>query len=411
VKIFVQIASYRDPELVFTVKHCLERAKNPENLVFAICWQHDENENIDELFQVVTPEQLKIIDINYKNSRGVCWARSQLNNLYDGEDFTLQIDSHTRFVQDWDAKILEMWCELRDPKGILTTYPPEYEPGQEENEWKKNPHIIHVYNIKDGHTEQRPKTPIDISTRQTPYRAIHVAAGFIFGPGKFIKDVPYDPEFYFSGEETALAVRLFTNGYNIYHPHQIIIYHYYGRKTQPKHWTDNADWGKYSILAKDRLNCLLGRNTKFDLGKYNLGSTRTLKEFMDYSGIDYARNILHLDTMAAKEPPVDLSDSSKWSYNTKQFKQILKWDYKDIEKCDDPRFWAFIIKDQNDHELFRQDIKFKDSPDIINGLITEKEFNFTYYSPAQIPTIFIIWPYSESKKWIKKYKTTFKLES
>jgi hypothetical protein len=30
-KIFVQIASYRDPELILTIKSCLENAKNPEN--------------------------------------------------------------------------------------------------------------------------------------------------------------------------------------------------------------------------------------------------------------------------------------------------------------------------------------------------------------------------------------------
>jgi hypothetical protein len=35
--IFVQIASYRDPELVPTIKDCISKAKNPENLVFGIC--------------------------------------------------------------------------------------------------------------------------------------------------------------------------------------------------------------------------------------------------------------------------------------------------------------------------------------------------------------------------------------
>jgi hypothetical protein len=47
-KIFVQIASYRDPELIPTIKDCIDKAKHPENLVFAIGWQHDESENLDE---------------------------------------------------------------------------------------------------------------------------------------------------------------------------------------------------------------------------------------------------------------------------------------------------------------------------------------------------------------------------
>jgi hypothetical protein len=402
-KIFVQIAAYRDPELISTIKHCLARAKYPENLVFGICWQREETEKLDEY---LTHSQFKIVSIPYQFSKGACWARAQTNNLYDNEDFTLQIDSHMRFVQDWDEKALSIWKDLNDPKAVLTSYPPQYEPNQEEKDWKKRPHIIHVYNFKDGHTEQRPKTPKDLVNRKTPYKAIHVAAGFIFGPGSIIKEVPYDPEFYFSGEETALAVRLYTHGYNLYHPHEIIVYHYYGRKTLPKHWNDAKDWGKYSSKAKDKLNCLLGRNTNYNLDKYGLGSSRTLQQFMEYSGIDYKRNVLHLDTLEAKEPPVDLSDSKRWSYDTKTFKQILTWKYEDIDKSEDPRFWAFIIKDQNNHELFREDISYKDFADIIDGKITQKEFEFKYYSPAQVPTVFIIWPYSESKKWIKMYKTT-----
>ena len=39
-KIFIQIASYRDSQLLPTLEHCISRAKYPENLVFCIAWQH-----------------------------------------------------------------------------------------------------------------------------------------------------------------------------------------------------------------------------------------------------------------------------------------------------------------------------------------------------------------------------------
>ena len=38
--IFIQIASYRDPQLLHTLRDALDKAKYPENLRFAICWQH-----------------------------------------------------------------------------------------------------------------------------------------------------------------------------------------------------------------------------------------------------------------------------------------------------------------------------------------------------------------------------------
>ena len=50
-KIFIQIASYRDPQLLPTIKDCINKAKYPENLVFSIAWQHasfDTWDNLDE---------------------------------------------------------------------------------------------------------------------------------------------------------------------------------------------------------------------------------------------------------------------------------------------------------------------------------------------------------------------------
>ena len=48
-KIFVSIAAYRDPELVKTIKDCLNKAKNPQRLVFVICWQHAKEDEWDTL--------------------------------------------------------------------------------------------------------------------------------------------------------------------------------------------------------------------------------------------------------------------------------------------------------------------------------------------------------------------------
>lgn len=396
--IFIQIASYRDPELIPTIEDCIKNAKFPENLKFCIAWQHDQEENID---QYKKDDRFTIIDIPYEESKGACWARHQINKKYNGEKFTLQIDSHIRFIENWDEELINMWKSLNDEKAILTTYPSEYYPSKPKDQWKTEPHVIHVYSFKNNFTQHRPNTIPGWQKRTTPYKAIHVAAGFIFGLGTLIEDVPYDPDFYFEGEETGLTVRLYTHGYNLYHPHKLLLWHYYTREGQPKHWSDHKQWGNLQIIAKDRLNCLLKRNSKFEMGKYGLGSIRTLEDFQNYSGIDYARSILHLDTAACKEPPVDTSNKLKWSYETKTFEKKLDWNFDEIDKCEDPRFWAFIIKDQNDQELFREDVKFTDEPDVINGIIRERVFKFNYHFPAQIPSIFMIWPYSESQKWLK----------
>ena len=97
-KIFVQIASYRDPQLVPTIQDMLKKAKYPNNLIFGICWQYDESEPVD-MFD--DNPNFRVAKYHYSESQGLGWARHITNTLYSGETYTLQIDSHHRFVQDW----------------------------------------------------------------------------------------------------------------------------------------------------------------------------------------------------------------------------------------------------------------------------------------------------------------------
>ena len=94
-KIFVQIASYRDPQLIPTIEDMIHKAKEPWNLVFGICWQYDETEDVD---RYDSNPQFRVSKHHYSESQGLGWARNITNTLYDGEKYTLQIDSHHRFV-------------------------------------------------------------------------------------------------------------------------------------------------------------------------------------------------------------------------------------------------------------------------------------------------------------------------
>ena len=39
--------------------------------------------------------------------------------------------------------------------------------------------------------------------------------------------MPYDPDIYFSWEETTMAVRAFTHGYDLFHPSTVVTWHEY----------------------------------------------------------------------------------------------------------------------------------------------------------------------------------------
>ena len=112
-KIFIQIASYRDPELKKTIKDCIDNSKFPENLVFGICRQYHPEDGFDDLSEYENDDRFRILNILYNESLGACWARHSLQQLYSGETYTLQIDSHMRFIKNWDDEVITMLESLK----------------------------------------------------------------------------------------------------------------------------------------------------------------------------------------------------------------------------------------------------------------------------------------------------------
>ena len=398
-KIFVQIASYRDPELIHTIRDCLTKAKYPDRLKFGICWQHATVDEWDNLTEYLYNPAFKIISVNHTESKGACWARHMAQKMWNDEKYSLQIDSHTRFVQDWDELLINLWESMDDPMAIFTGYPPNYSPNLPYEEWDHAPKICNVYAVDNGKASARPSDVPNWKERTTPYKSIHVSAGFIFGLGEINTIVPYDPLLYFLGEETNLTVRYFTHGYNLYHPHKLLMYHYYTRPDNKKHWDDDPDWGEYSNTASKRLDCLLGKNTMWELNEYGLGTKRTLQEFIEYSGVDLINSVLHDDVKSGIEPPCSNSNAG-WDPQVDKFDNVITWDYEQVEKCNDPRFWGVFVCDQNKKALFRADIENWKNPEIISGEVCEWPVTFEYKRKYQTPTYILIWPYSESRHWL-----------
>ena len=135
-KIFVQIASYRDPELIPTIKSCLENAKYPQNLVFGICRQFHPEDKFDDLTEYEMDNRFRILNVPFEKTKGVCWARNQVQQLYNEEEYTLQIDSHMRFEKNWDEDMVKMIKQLQKKghkKPLLTGYVSSYNPQNEPN--------------------------------------------------------------------------------------------------------------------------------------------------------------------------------------------------------------------------------------------------------------------------------------
>ena len=294
-KIFIQIASYRDPQLPLTIKSLLENAKWPENLIFSIANQYHPNDP-DYVKDFREDLRFKIIDIPYNKSTGACNARWKLQQQYSGEKWTLQLDSHHRFVQDWDEILIHMWTGLHESgvaKPLITTYLPAYDPDHDPHgrvnepwfmdfrEWA--PEGVFLYNSsKPGYR--------DLSS---PIPTYFYSAHFAFAKGEFVKEVPHDPHLYFHGEECSIAARAWTWGYDLFHPHIVIAWHEYTRKGRVKQWDDDKTWWKIDAASKKRYRQLVGQEPDQvgDWGPWGFGSVRDFSGYAQASGIDFKRKI------------------------------------------------------------------------------------------------------------------------
>ena len=409
--IFVQIASYRDPELPNTLKDLLDKAYNPDRLKICVAWQNNKEDLSDNIEHYKDDPRFNILDIDYKEAKGVCWARNLIQQEYDGEDYTLQLDSHHRFVKNWDKELIEMLVTLQNKghqKPLLTAYIPSYNPKNDPKERVNVPWKMNFDRFTPEGVVFFLRSAIDnYKNLKEPIPSRFYSAHFAFTLGKFCKEVQHDPDYYFHGEEIAIAVRAFTNGYDLFHPHKVVAWHEYTRNNRVKQWDDDPIWHERNEKTFYRLRGLLGTDGKVctpcmlkKLKPYILGEERSLKDYEKYAGIRFADRGVQQYTSDHKLPPNPPADDYRNPYYT-IFSHCI--DVKKEEFTEnDYKFWAVIFKDSSGTELYRKDADEVEIADLLN---TDNEFVHIWREyNGQVPNEFVVWPYSESKGWMTPIK-------
>jgi len=398
--IFIQIAAYRDPQLVPTVLSCITNAKHPERLHFCIGWQHSEDENIDALKNFAN---IQILDIPYKQAKGACWIRNLIQQQYKGETYTLKLDSHHRFVKDWDELVIGMLKQLQAKghnkpllTGYISSFDPENDPaGRNMVPWKMDFDRF----IPEGAIFFLPASIDDYMQRTEPVPSRFYSAHFCFTLGQFCNEVPHDPNYYFHGEEISIAVRAYTWGYDLFHPHKIIAWHEYTRKGRTKHWDDHNTWvdsNNKCHLRNRKLFEMDGEKRDIDFGPYGFGTVRTLQDYERYAGISFKLRGVQQYTLDRKYPPnppvIDWEASI-----CRIFKHCIDLRYDQVPEKDYD-FWCVAFKDKDGKDLFRRDADGEEIKRMFNDpdkyCKVWREFN-TDVKPAS----WVVWPHSISKGW------------
>jgi hypothetical protein len=400
--IFVSIAAYRDPELAPTIADCIRRARCPDELHFGVCWQHTADEVAPAEF---ARPNVRVIDVPWNESRGACWARAEIMQLWDGEDFFLQLDSHHRFVQDWDAKLIAEAERSGAEKPVLSTYATPYDPRAPALETGAPTQMDFHRFSTDGVPMFRPRHVTDRSD-PSPMRARFVSAHFLFAPGRFVREVPYDPELYFHGEEITLAIRAFTHGYALLHPSEHLLWHEYTRNYRAKHWDDHVRARGIPLEWHMRDQASIRKVRKFLLdphvGAFGCGTARSVAEYEAYAGLSFRHMAAQDATLRGLEPP-NPATTPDWPTAIRDWRVRIVLDREALSRAAfiDPSFWYVGFHDAADAEICREDAHGDELQQLLAGSVGQIVIERRFRSARQ-PAAWTVWPHSRNGGWLEK---------
>lgn len=304
--IFVLLANYRDPECEKTINELFAKAERPENISIGICWQYSD----DDGFRCYDPEnsfsaQIKVKKTHYTQSNGVCWARKIAQEFYDQEEYALTIDTHMQFMQNWDTYFIEQLQQCPSSKPLLSYYPAGYElPDKKSN---LPPVINAAHSRKNRYKSSCFQSKFNIrgnmfvfspnKSNGKPIRCFFYAGCFTFGSSEYLKQVPNDPYLDWEEEELAMALKLWTHGWDLFAPQKHHIFHlYHTQKPADTPYFRKARSKKIlerrALLSKKRFYHLIGARVTndpealIDMASYPLGRQRSLHDFEMATGVD-----------------------------------------------------------------------------------------------------------------------------
>jgi hypothetical protein len=288
--IFIQIPSYHDFELDRTIKDCLEKSSKNNQINFGIHITYFEKNEIN----FPTLPNLKFSISKAPKNIGVGMARFLANQFYNGEDYYLQIDSHMKFEENWDEKLILNYKKYisEGANPIISAYPGAYKYENFKTVILNNKNDVFYTDFDKEFSFQNNFIPHQkaVNNFENNIFTRSVSAAFIFGSGE-IASIKPNKKIFFWGEEILTAMRFYTHGFDIMLPESQNVHHLYydtGKNYENLRRQAFADFSTESALlekqSKEELSRIIINKI---IGNQELGSKRTLNEYEIFAGIDF----------------------------------------------------------------------------------------------------------------------------
>lgn len=287
-KIFVNICSYRDKLLAPTVESLLETESGRNHITYGVFEQTRLEDSLVTKFpHLVNNPKIRYKRIDPEYSDGVVWARAiNAMQIYD-EEFQYQIDSHMLFDKNWDHQLIldyQQACKLEGHDRVLLSA------GTKNFDLDGDRITKHILNddisVNLGYFQFNKNMRLYAHGPWIPSPEViqpsrHICAGNFFAPAKWIKEVGYNTNIFFEGEEQMLVISSFIKGYRIYTQRRIRCYHY----LRSSNWESKQNINPVVDPRRIRMN---QERSEKELSDYIYSlDEEDLKKFKEYTGVDY----------------------------------------------------------------------------------------------------------------------------
>lgn len=379
--IFIQIASLKKTEIKQTIRDCIEQAQYPKNLYFCIFDLEDIS------LEHRKKSNFKIIDIPFKRNSSTSLLKSQIQQYYNNEKYTLQLGSSHKFIKNWDTELITMLESLKVQgykKPLLTTNLPSFNPKNDPSERIGLPLQINFKEFLADGTVAFTNSIMDEWEKLTsPVLGRFCGSHFYFADGTFINEVPNDPNYINVSEEISMSIRAFTWGYDIFHPNKVLIWHHYKQTNKKQIQVAQKSLERYYKLTNIK-------SPDVDLDIYGLGSERTLNQYEKYANISFKDK-------TSSETYVCSVEKKDFDYKITLSKNDFSTDPKHHN------FWAVSFHNLNNFELYRKDARPEEILSSYNPNTETYTINRKFQSHQQ-PAYYSVWPNSPPNKWDQRIK-------
>lgn len=339
--IFVSVPSYRDPDCAATLLSLFNNARCPHRVYVGVFSQQRDSTNThananadqDILSEYVRlsklhncdsfTDNIRFLKVDASEARGPMFARSVIERkLYRNEKWYFNIDSHTRFSTDWDQHFIDQVADIArrtatpENRIVVTMYPGDTDseaPGECSFDKLPPGSYFRAKQFNAEHGMLQIDGPLFAKRPPAAIETMFIGLNCCFSSADRLQICPFDPkcDYVFLGEETTMAARLWTSGFDFYNPPCMLVWHRWSRKYRPTFWENLRDETLFSETvrserrfrnkqAMERLWGLLEMHqgkfaSKAPEPKYGFGAVRSFKEYMRFSGVDWSRQQASLE--------------------------------------------------------------------------------------------------------------------